>query len=251
MMVLSVMPYGAMENEYQSDVGNLVSVLSLDIAAPLHSALGVPSLEGGHDARPLLKDILRAADLPRFDVRVFPHFAARFEATENDAEHRVLEWIATAFGGSHPANPELSAWLLAKHWLRGAVLAGDAPLAVEPAASLTRFLDLADLQIDREAFGDKLEEMRLQSVMTDWDRELHVRKRWVQGDDLSGRDPFLPLKFANAGEGLRRAIALSDLDRDPHFPHARLRTLGQRFLEENAIWMPDGVDFPDLRRLVR
>ncbi|UIY31677.1 hypothetical protein LZK73_32495 (plasmid) [Neorhizobium galegae] len=126
--------------------------------------------------------------------------------------------MAGAFTGSHVAQPQVSVWLQLLRQVRNGLANGTLALAPAETASVRDFLSLVDTQIDAEAFEAKMDIVR-RATMTDWDQRIHMLYGYVYRDTHAGADPLLPLKFANQGNGIKRAVGLYPFDRRPDFPH--------------------------------
>jgi hypothetical protein len=234
-----------MRTENQISITDLVTILSLDGVRPLHEAIGLAGLT---DVTAMSRTIVEEAGFPAAQIDIYPAFAKHAAAPRDKSEAALLSWLASAFTGSHVAQPNVSAWLQLLRQIRNGLTNGTLALAPAETASVRDFLSLVDTQIDADGFEAKMDTVR-RATMTDWDQRIHMLYGYVYWDTHAGADPLLPLKFANQGNGIKRAVALYPFDRTPDFPHEKLMALGMKFVDDNGIWMPDEKRFPSLREV--
>ncbi|CDZ67954.1 Hypothetical protein NGAL_HAMBI2605_62370 [Neorhizobium galegae bv. orientalis] len=228
--------------ENQISITDLVTILSLDGVRPLHEPLGLGGLA---DVTAMARAIVKESGLPTTQIDIYPTFARHAEAPGDQSEAAFLAWVAGAFTGSHVAQPQVSVWLQLLRQVRNGLANGTLALAPAETASVRDFLSLVDTQIDAEAFEAKMDIVR-RATMTDWDQRIHMLYGYVYRDTHAGADPLLPLKFANQGNGIKRAVGLYPFDRRPDFPHEELMAFGMKFFDDNGIWMPEKERFPSL-----
>jgi hypothetical protein len=234
-----------MRTENQISITDLVTILSLDGVRPLHEPMG---LSGLTDVTAISRAIVEESGLPAAQIDIYPAFARHAAAPRDKSEGAFLSWLAGAFTGSHVAQPKVSVWLQLLRQIRNGLANGTLALAPAETVSVRDFLSLVDIQIDAEGFEAKIDTVR-RATMTDWDQRIHMLYGYVYWDTHAGADPLLPLKFANQGNGIKRAVELYPFDRAPGFPHEKLMALGMKFIDDNGIWMPDEERFPSLREL--
>lgn len=234
-----------MRTESQISIADLVTILSLDGVRPLHEPMGFAGLA---DVTAISRTIVEESGLPAAQIDIYPAFARHAAAPRDKAEGAFLSWLAGAFTGSHVAQPNVSVWLQLLRQIRNGLTNGTLALAPAETASVRDFLSLVDTQIDAEGFATKMDTVR-RATMTDWDQRIHMLYGYVYWDTHDGADPLLPLKFANQGNGIKRAVALYPFDQTPDFPHEKLISLGMKFVYDNGIWMPDEKRFPSLREV--
>ncbi len=234
-----------MRTENQISITDLVTILSLDGVRPLHEPMGLAGLT---DVTAISRAIVEESGLPAAQIDIYPAFARHAAAPRDKSEGAFLSWLAGAFTGSHVAQPKVSVWLQLLRQIRNGLANGTLALAPAETVSVRDFLSLVDIQIDAEGFEAKMDTVR-RATMTDWDQRIHMLYGYVYWDTHAGADPLLPLKFANQGNGIKRAVELYPFDRAPGFPHEKLMALGMKFIDDNGIWMPDEERFPSLREL--
>ena len=232
-----------------ADPAGLAACLALDAAAPLYPRLGVPPGDGSLALQDLLKAAMDRPDpTPRWSPALWQQVTAQAEAAPDpEAAKAWLAWIENAFTGIHPADVDLSGWLMAidHYGLPGADW-GDAGLTPDQAVAANAFVDAYRTTLDEPAFLTAAQEARAQPL-TDWDKRMHGVHDFVYFDDRGGKDPFLELKFVNQGEALRRTLRDHAFPDD--FPHAPLQAAAQTLIDRRGAWMPPGRRLRPLREV--
>ncbi len=233
-------------NRFQ--IGSLLVLLSLDATMPLHDCLGVPEMVGGSSVRDYCRTIMRQNTNAVVAAEYADVVATLLPGNVDTGEDEFLEWLCNSYFGSHWASPVISSWMMNVLQLRNALRRQELSLSHDQERDLEAFLDLVEDQISKDEFEDKLDKVRERPGLSDWDMAVFKKFGFVYFD-FNGGDPLMPLLFVNQGRGLKRAVALFDLDDHPAFPHGEMVAFGQKFIEENHIPMPGNMRFPSLREV--
>jgi hypothetical protein len=234
-------------NRFQ--IGSLVVLLSLDATVPLQDYLGVPEIGGDMSVKEYCRNVMRHNTNASVAAEYADIVATLLPGNSDTGEDEFLEWLCNSYFGSHWASPVISSWMMNVLQLRNALRRQELALQHDQEIALKTFLDLVEDQIAKDEFEDKLDKIRERPGLSDWDMAVFKKFGFVYFD-FNGGDPLMPLLFVNQGRGLKRAVALFDLDDHPAFPHEEMVAFGQKFIEENQIPMPGNMRFPSLRELL-
>ena len=221
------------------DPGQIIPPLSLDAAKPMLTRLGlVDSPENAEKASAFLKAVVERAEFSENPQVLWQTLQDHAQtALPEGSANGLIEWFYKAYTGQHPANPNM-AWvsIINKYANNGWPDIGQSP---DEQKEIDSFSQLLLAEWDRAGFNDLIAETE-QGELSGWDRKIHERYGYVEGDEDGGNDPFLSLVFVNKGEALRRSIDKFDFSSKPDFPHETMRRLGE--IEIQNYWMP-----PDTR----
>ncbi|WP_308918217.1 hypothetical protein [Jannaschia sp. LMIT008] len=229
-----------MNDPDHTNPGKLISRLALDAAKPLYPRLQVPPNDGSFAMHTFLKEAVEYSEFaPEYEPRMWNATVDYAKATLPGPQRETwLSWLFNCFTGPHPPDVDLSGWLIALDYfiLPHSDWSG-MDLTAEEVAAVQDFLATRERETDEAGFVEAIEEAR-SAPLTDWDKRMHQAYEFVLFDRQRGNDPFLALKFANQGEGLRRAIR--DHPFPDHFPHEALRQGAQALIDRRGVWMPEG-----------
>lgn len=220
---------------------DLVPSLALDAAAPLYTLLGAPP---GDDSLRLHTFLKEAVDYAGFAPVAPPLWAKVTEyadATLTAQDRQLfLTWLSEAFTGYHPANVDLSGWLMAlDHFAMSQTKWSAVGMTGPQTSEADAFVEHYQSALDAAAFSAALETCRSRPLSA-WDKRMHQAYDFVYEDRQGGMDPFIILKFVHQGATLRRAIEGYGFSGNAGFPHDLLQEAAMMMITERHVWMPEG-----------
>jgi len=220
----------------------LLALISLDSSVSFFPDIGLRFV---HDPRAFLASVRKGIERARIDYErnpeQVPDAAVLVCASlQNDGHPEqadlLVEWSRTAFLGSHPDQPALSAWdSVLNQWayVTGYEVGADTSGTLDRLGKAYR-VKRHDMKLDL-----RCAELRGQELSA-WDLSMYARHGWDAVNFNDPLDTLTSMAYANAARDvwLEHSVSMSEAQRQ----------IVRQGLEQTVlrlgIWMPGGASFP-------